>query len=266
MRRSSVNRRLFGIMFLGAALAILGVAGALRPLQDAAGFAVRPVAGAFSGLGNTLAGWWDVATSVGGLSRENQQLRTENAALKAQLSQATEMRAQNEELRKQLNVGGVRADTLIAAEVIGYQPDNFRQFITIGRGATDGLKAGMAVVSQGALVGTVQEVSATTSKVFLLIDPNFRVTALDQDNPARPTGTVRGQIGNGLVMDKIAQNEEVKTGDTIVTSGSGNMPKGLIVGRVQTVDKKDNGVFQTAQVTSDIPFNRLEVVYVVSRP
>jgi hypothetical protein len=30
--------------------------------------------------------------------------------------------------------------------------------------------------------------------------------------------------------------------------------------------QRDNGVFQTAQVTSDVVFNRLEVVYVVSRP
>jgi rod shape-determining protein MreC len=265
MRQSRVHQRIFGILAAGALLVLLGTVGLLGPVKAGGGFVARPLGVALSGAGNTLTGWVQVLTSVGSLAKQNQQLRTENAALRQQLSQAAEFRAQNEELRQQLNVGGIRTDSLAAAEVIGYQPDNFRQFITIGRGSSDGIKAGMAVVSQGALVGTVQEVTPTTAKVFLLIDPNFRVTALDQDSPT--SGTIRGQIGNGLTMDKIAQNEQVKPGDTIVTSGTGTeIPKGLIVGRVQTVDKKDNGVFQSAQVTSSIPFSRLEIVYVVTRP
>jgi rod shape-determining protein MreC len=246
---------------------MLGTAGMLTPVKTVAGYLAKPFAGGFSGVGGGLAGFWDVLTSAGHLAKENQQLRSQVAALRQQVSQDAELRSQNDELRKQLGVGAVRPESLIAAEVIGYQPDNFRQFISIGRGSSDGIKAGMAVVSQGALVGTVQDVTPTTAKIFLLIDPNFRVTALDQSAPNRPTGTIHGQIGNGLVMDKIAQTETIQPGDTIVTSGTGSeIPKGLIVGRVQTVDKKDNGVFQTAQVTSDITFNRLEVVYVVARP
>jgi rod shape-determining protein MreC len=251
----------------GALLAGLGAAGLLTPVQDAVSYVSRPLASVFSGTGNTVAGWWQVVGSSGRLASDNQQLRTEVAGLRQQLSQSTELRAQNQQLRAQLGMGEVRADTLVAAEVIGYQPDNFRQFITIGRGSDDGLRAGMAVVSQGALVGTLQDVSPTTAKVFLIIDPNFRVTGLDQMAPNRPTGTIHGQIGSGLMMDKIAQNETIQPGDTIVTTGTGTeIPKGLIIGRVQTVDKKDNGVFQTAQVTSDVQFNRLEIVYVVARP
>lgn len=246
---------------------LLGIFGLLGPLRSATGAVSEPVASAVSRVSRSFDSWWQAVTAIGGLARENQQLRKENSALKERLAQDTEIRAQNEELRRQLNVGAVRTENLIATEVIGYQPDNFRQFITIGRGSRDGIRPGMSVVSQGALVGLVQEVSSTTAKVFLVIDPNFRVTAIDQDSPNRPTGTIRGQIGSGLVMDKIAQSEEVKPGDTIVTSGVGSdIPKGLIVGRVQTVDKRDNGVFQSAQVTSDVQFNRLEVVYVVARP
>jgi rod shape-determining protein MreC len=246
---------------------IIGALGWLWPVQAAAGFIAKPFGGWFGGFGGSVGGAWQVVTSAGNLARENQQLRSDNAALRQRLSEDAELRAQNEELRQQLGVGAVRPDTLIAAEVIGYQPDNFRQFITIGRGSSDGIKSGMAVVSQGALVGTIQDVTPTTAKVFLVIDPNFRVAAIDQNAPNRPTGTIHGQIGNGLIMDKIAQTDTITPGDTIVTSGTGSeIPKGLIIGRVQTVDKKDNGVFQVAQVTSDITFNRLEIVYVVARP
>lgn len=268
MRRSNkVQRRLLAIILGGALVVVLGSVAGIQPLRETLAFIGKPFAATLSNLSGGAAGWLQVGGSIGGLAKENQQLRAEVAGLRQRLSQETEIKAQNEELRKQLNVGAVRADRLIAAEVIGYQPDNFRQFITIGRGRNDGIEAGMAVVSQGALVGTVQEVTATTARVFLVIDPNFRVTGLDQDAEGRPTGTVRGQIGSGLVMDKIAQTETIKPGDTIVTTGTGTeIPKGLIIGRIQAVDRKDNGVFQTAQVTSSIAFNHLEVVYVVARP
>lgn len=265
-RANRVQRRLFGIIAAGALFVVIGVSTGIQPVREVFAVIGQPFATFLSNVSAGASSWLNVGGSIGQLAKENQQLRAEVAGLRQRLSQETEIKAQNEELRKQLNVGSVRPDRLIAAEVIGYQPDNFRQFVTIGRGKSDGIEEGMAVVSQGALVGTVQEVTNTTARVFLVIDPNFRVTGLDQDSPGRPTGTVRGQIGNGLIMDKIAQTEEIKPGNTIVTTGTGNeIPKGLIIGRIQTVDRKDNGVFQTAQLTSSVAFNRLEVVYVVAR-
>lgn len=267
MRRRSVNRRIIGLVALGVIIVIAHNVGLLRPFTAFISTISKPFEHQLSQAGSGIGHWINVVTTAGKLGDENQQLRAEVASLRRQVSQTTEIKAQNDELRKQLGVGGLRPDRLIAAEVIGYQPDNFRQFITLGRGSRDGLKNGMVVVQQGALIGTLQDVGPNTSKVFLMIDPNFRVAALDQDAPNRPTGIIHGQIGSGLIMDKIAQNETVKPGDTVVTSGLGNdIEKGLIIGRVQTVSKQDNGVFQTAQVTTDIQFSRLEIVYVIARP
>lgn len=267
MKRSRASKRILILLAIAVLFVLLGIIGALGPMRSAGAWAARPFSSLTSKVGGGIAGGWEVVTSAGRLSGENQRLRSEVASLRQRLSEDAELRAQNDQLRAQLGVGQVRPDSLVAAEVIGYQPDNFRQFITISRGSSDGLKEGMAVVSQGTLVGTIQDVTPSSAKVFLVIDPNFRVTGLDQDAASRPTGTVHGQIGSGLIMDKIAQNETINPGDTVVTSGSGNnIPKGLIIGRIQTVDKKDNGVFQTAQVTSDVQFNRLEIVYVVVRP
>jgi rod shape-determining protein MreC len=225
------------------------------------------VQGGLSSAGNAVAEWFSVIGDAGQLGAQNQQLRDQVAALQQQLSQDTEIQAQNSLLRQQLGVGQVQPDRLVAAEVIAYQPDNFRQFITIARGSRDGVQDGMAVVEQGDLVGTVQSVSATTAKVFLVIDPNFSVAALDQNQPDRPSGIVHGQIGNGLEMDDIAQNETISPGDTIVTSGLGSdVEAGLIIGQVQATSKQDNGVFQSAQVTSNVQFNKLEIVYVVVHP
>lgn len=267
MRRRSVSRRLIGLLVVGFLLVIGSLVGLLAPVADVASGVARPFQIGLSQAGNTAGNWFQVIGQAGQLQAKNQQLQSQVAALQQQLANDTETQAQNAALRAQLGVGNLPADRLVAAEVTAYQPDNFRQFISISRGSKDGIKVGMAVVEQGALVGTIQSVGPHTAKVFLVIDPNFRVAALDQNQPDQPTGTIQGQIGNGLQMDEIAQNETINPGDTIVTSGlGGSVETGLIIGHVQSISKQDNGVFQTAQVTSGIQFSRLEIVYVVVRP
>ncbi|HVE80702.1 MAG TPA: rod shape-determining protein MreC [Candidatus Dormibacteraeota bacterium] len=260
------TKRLIALTLLGATLAVVNAAGALAPVKAAIAYAIAPAQMTSSQAGSSGAGFFDVLFSINQLSQENKRLRQENASLRQRISQNTELKAENESLRKQLNFTAIEASRLVGGEVIGYQPDNFRHFITINRGSADGIASGMAVVSEGSLVGTISEVTAGTAKVFLVVDPNFRVSGVDQDRPSRPTGTVRGQIGGGFLMDKIAQNEDIRPGDAVITSGLGtNIPKGIMIGRIETVQKLENGVFQNARLVSDLKFNRLEYVYVIVR-
>jgi rod shape-determining protein MreC len=266
IRRSSVQTRLLALLAVGIILVVAGELGWLGPVRAGAAWLTSPFQSWTSGVGNTVGGWFSVVGSAGQLAQQNAQLQAQVAALQQQLSQDTEIKAQNDQLRQQLGVGPVRPQNLVAAEVIGYQPDNFRQFITIGRGTKDGIANGMPVVYQGRLVGTVQEATPTSAKVFLVVDPNFRLAAIDQDEPNRPSGIVRGQLGGGMLMDEVAQTDTLKPGDSVITSGLGSeVPKGIIVGHIQSVNKSDNGVFQSAEVTTDVPFSKLEVVFVVTK-
>lgn len=264
--KRGVNRRLLVLMVAGVVLVIANALGLLGPFKGAVDIAISPVKSAFGEGGGNIGSFFSVMGSAGQLAAENKQLSEENAKLRQRIAADAELRAQNESFRQQFNFGTIRPDKLVAAEVVSYQPDNFRQFITINRGSGEGIQNGMAVIAEGSLVGTVSEVTPTSAKVFLVVDPNNRVAALDQDQTSRPTGTVRGQIGGGLLMEKIPQNETIKAGDTIVTSGlGGGLPKGIIIGRIETIDRTDNGVFQTARLSTNLKFNRLDLIYVVVR-
>jgi len=164
-------------------------------------------------------------------------------------------------LRRQLNFENSQSIKSIPARVISYEPDNLRKFLTIDKGSRQGLQKGMAVLSSGVLVGTLDQVDSFSAKVFLASDPEFRIRAISQDG--RATGIVRGQLGDSLIMEKIAPSESINLGEMILTSGSEQVPKGLLIGEVEGIEKSDNAIFQQAQLKKLINPQKLELVFVV---
>jgi rod shape-determining protein MreC len=119
----------------------------------------------------------------------------------------------------------------------------------------------MAVVSSGVLIGTIDRVEDFSSTVFLSTDPDFRIRALGQDGRAQ--GIVRGQLGQGYLFDKITQAESIKKGELVITAGSGLVPRGILIGEVESASKSDNAVFQSAQLRPLVNISSLEIVFVV---
>lgn len=260
------GRRILLVVILGAVLVLANNIGWLSPLRAVSSYTITPVGGVFSGLGRGVADFGRLVLTARNLAGENQRLKTEVANLRQKLVEDSQLRQENTALRAELQFGETAVKQLRPAQIVSYQPDNFRQFLTVNRGSKDGIKTGQAVIAEGqVLVGKISEVTLNSSKVFLLTDPNFKLGALDQDSPSKATGTIKGQLGSGgLVMERIPQDQVIKPGDTIVTSGLGSeLPKGLIIGQVESVDQKDNAVFQSAQVVSSLKFNQLQLVFVI---
>lgn len=74
---------------------------------------------------------------------------------------------------------------------------------------------------------------------------------------------MRGQLGQGYLFEKITQAESIKRGEFVITSGSGLVPKGIIIGEVESSTKSDNAVFQSAQLKPLVDISSIEVVFVV---
>lgn len=258
MRRKQPSLKLLIILGLGVVLVLAQQQNWLRPVAGLFHTVSTPARQLLVGAGRGLGGWG----SSGRLEEENNQLKAELSEARRQLTLFKEAAAQNKSLRQQLGFEDQTQYSLEPAEVLAYQPDNYRQFLTINRGSRHGLRNGQAVVAEGFLVGKLSDVGARSSKVFLINNPDFKVNGIDQES--RASGTVKGQLGSGLIMDKIPQGESVKPGDSIITSGlAGEFPKGLLIGQVESIDQSENAIFQTAQVASSVKFNKLELVFVV---
>jgi rod shape-determining protein MreC len=151
----------------------------------------------------------------------------------------------------------------VVGRVIGHDPSNLLQYITLDIGSEEGLERNMPVVTDRGLVGRVSTVGRGWSRVLLIIDTSSSVNALTQST--RASGSIQGQPDGSLAMQSIPQGDTVSVGDTVFTSGlGGNFPRQILIGQITEAERKDYELFQTATVLPTVDFDHLEVVLVIT--
>ncbi|MBC7242956.1 MAG: rod shape-determining protein MreC [Anaerolineae bacterium] len=260
-------------MVVLGALLILGIVldriGLLNPAEGGVFRVFEPVQSAFVGIGEGVSDLVQTARDLRDLRQRNQQLVELVNQLAVENVRLKEVEAENEILRRLLDFAqSSPGHTFKAAEVrtrvVGRQPDNISQFILIAAGSNDGIQAGMPVVTERGLVGRVETVYPTLSKVRLIIDTSSAVSALVQRT--RATGVVKGRPGGELVLDYLPQGQDVvAVGDVVLTSGAGGgFPRQLVIGQVIEIRQKDYEMFQQAILRPTVDFDRLEVVLIIT--
>ncbi len=282
MNRPADRRPWTLFLLLGLTFLILALheTGQLELAEDLLSLVTGPIQRAMSGVAQGVA---DTFTSVGDareLQAQVDELQSIADNLAAQSVRLKEVEEENARLRDLLNfvsanpslrgyVGGDIIDqgNLITGEVVGQDPSPYLYYVIINRGGQDGLEIGMPVVASGGrLVGRIADVRPRWAKVQLLIDPGSRVNGVVQIS--RATGLAAGQPDGSLVLEQIPQSEVVEIGNTVVTSGrsgrGGLIPKGLIIGYVTKVEKRDIELYQQAVLQPAVDFTRLEAVLVIT--
>jgi len=147
-----------------------------------------------------------------------------------------ELEAQNQNLQKLLNyVKSKPNDKGVVAPIIARSPDHWWEQILLGQGSNAGIEQNDLVMGPGGLVGRVSHVTANTSKVLLVSDPNSRIgVAVSR---TREMGFLRGKNDRQGVMEFFDNIPKVKAGDIVVTSAFSQLvPAGWPVGQVISVD------------------------------
>lgn len=266
MRSWRSNRLLFLFvsLFFCVGLMLLSQTGLLAPVEN---FIATPL-NAVTGIVNNLA--LRLTTGVNDLA-ELQRARDRIAELEEALAQfqseiveLREIQSDYQRLAELLDYTTTAINReFVAADVIGTDTSRLRRTIVINRGARDGLRVGMPVVTAQGLVGRILNVSANASRVLLITDRESNVSARLQST--RVEGTVRGQLSGNLLMTLIPIGQPVTVGDVAITSGlGGNFPADLVVGVVTSSRQFEFELYQEAQVTSLINFDTLEFVLVMT--
>lgn len=140
-----------------------------------------------------------------------------------------------------------------------------KNYFQINRGANQGIKDNMAVISSdGGAVGVVVNVSANFSEVMSLLHVQSTVSVSVKRSGDYGTVEWDGKDPRYLVLKKIPKTVELKIGDTVLTSTiSFNFPPGYMVGTVANL-KLDNttGMYQLKLKTA-ANFYNLQQVHVI---
>ncbi len=205
---------------------------------------------------------WNRYLFLIGLEEENRRLKKKNDLLANQLGQYQEGYREALRLRKMLSIREQPHTAPVIAEVIGHEQSSVFKSILINKGTAQGLMVGFPVLNDQGIVGRITECSWHVSRVMLIVDRSSNVSALLQGS--RTHGVLQGDGAGGCRLKYIPGTEEVRIGDAVISSGLGGIfPKGIILGSVAAIDKRDGALFQRIDVQPPVDFSRLEEIVVL---
>lgn len=196
------------------------------------------------------------------LRQENDKLALENSVLRNFLKTnyvivpLTEF-TKNDTLYKQQY-------SYINAKVVNSSVNKRRNFLTLNIGSEQGITQDMAVMAADGIVGIVTNVSKNFSSAMSLLHKDVRVNCqLKKDGSYGPLIWDGADYRYCLLTD-IPTHAKIVKGDTVVTSElSGIFPEGIMVGKIESFERKANESYYTAKVRLSADLKKVNHVYII---
>ena len=187
--------------------------------------------------------------------RDFNLIKEELKEIKIQKYQSKFLEIENKRLKKILEDITYSSNATIAKVLIDKQSPFLRSII-INKGTKNGLKKGMAVLSDEYLVGKIVEVNYTTSRVLLLSDLNSRIPVSIE--PGSIQSILSGDGDRSGTIQYVKSNISIEEGSIIYTSGTGGLLKpGIPIGKI-----KNNENLLSVDFFSD--FSQLRYIKIAS--
>jgi len=222
----------------------------------------KPFGSWFSSMSFSSRGIFSGISEISGLKEQNAELADKLRQSRIDKNEYEELKAENEILKKQLGFKEqVKEKELVPAKIISREPTTFLDNIIINKGSNDGITVGLVVVSNGALVGRINNVFCNQSKVILITSKDSVIQAMLQKN--RDLGILRGGL-SGVTLENIPQDVEVSEKESVVTSGlGGGAEQGILIGEITGQRSSKAEIFKVLNVQPVVDFSKLEIVFVV---
>jgi rod shape-determining protein MreC len=257
------------LILLGGGVLILFTAPKGREQGPEVGFVytlIRPAQQVVAGFHGTLVDTWRSYVALVGVQSENKALKDELGRLRGERIGLLNAEKENIRLKKLLNLRAANEFPSLVAQVIGEDSAGWSRSLFINRGSEDGVMPDMAVAVAEGIVGRVTRCSSGMAQIVLITDPGLSVDC--RLIRTRDRGVLTGSLDGGCVLRYLDLKSDVKTGDEVITSGLDRVfPKGLPVGKIESVRKGSQGLFLEAQVKPAADFSGVEeVIVVLGRP
>ena len=183
------------------------------------------------------------------------QLEAENLYLRQQL-----MKYEDEEKHRQDTVTQYE---YMMAHVVGNSIIQAENYITLDKGALDGVQQDLGVADQNGVVGIVSKVSDHYSLVISVLNPKLRLSVMLKNTESFGSLVWDGSDHRYAILEDLPRSVKFELGDTIVTTGyTTSFPKNVPVGRVaESYDR--GGSFLELRIELFTDFNRINDVHVI---
>lgn len=179
-----------------------------------------------------------------------------------------ELESENKELKSLLKIrNSISEFDVINASVIERNTAYWFNTITINKGSRDGIKKGMAVITNGGIIGKIDNTSNLVSTVRL-------ITSNDKDNKIsvvikskKDYNAILKTLDNGdMVIEGLDKDIEIENGNNVVTSGLSDIfPRGIIIGKIKSIELDKYASSKKALVESLTDINNIRFVSVLKR-
>lgn len=197
------------------------------------------------------------------LKAENDRLARENAELRSRSMISFSMVVDDE---YKVNDTAFRQKYVYTSAKVVNNSNNLRNnFLTLDKGARHGIKNNMAVITSTGVVGQVKDVSENYCTVMSLLNSKTTISSKIKKDGSYGPLTWDGEDFRYATLHDIPTHVKLVRGDSVVTSAySLTFPENIMVGRVDTFERKAGEYFYTVKVRLATEFNRISHVYVVT--
>ena len=219
-------------------------------------------------VASTMFEWSNSVVEFFKLRTANDNLSEENTALKNQL---VKLQNQLVSLKKEtpdsvhFRIPPEMEYQFIAAKVIKCTTNKTLNYITLNKGALDGIKPDMGVVSDEGVVGIVKTVSTKFSVVIPIINPKIEISCKFKRSNYSGGLLWNGEDSRYANLNDIARHVELALGDTLITSGlTSTFPEGIPVGNIEDFKIKTSDAYYKIKVKLAVDFRTLSHVKVIN--
>lgn len=221
---------------------------------------------------NSLIFGWNkinVIKSAAGVLKSRKKLALENEELQKKNNELThasvildDLKNENEFLRKAVNIIPKINRDAVYGNVFNLSLTPGGYSMLINKGTADGISENAAVITEeGVLVGQVWKVFKNFSRILFVADRNFKINAKVAGSDT--VGIARGALKDGLYFDLIVQEDQIREGDLVVSSGNDMFPAALIIGTVSHVEINETQIFKKVKIIPAVNKIKLGRVFMV---
>jgi rod shape-determining protein MreC len=220
-----------------------------------------PFQKSFCTAGSDSSGFFSSLFSGNKLQKEIANLKNQNAILSSNVLDINALKKENEVLRHAIGVELNKDYKLEMTNITAKDVSN--DYITIDKGTENGVKEGMAVITnEKAVVGRTIEVQKNYAKVILISNKKSSFDAEIEEKGA--TGVLRGSGRLSVLLDLIPREKNITEGDMVKTSNiTGVFPPNLLVGWIKKVMKNDVESIQQAELELGFDIKNTNSLFII---